>query len=207
MTDQSSASASLPTRDRTSSKVLVGLGNPGKEYENTRHNFGFMVIDELARRLGLSFEQEVCRSLVASSNRAIDLVKPLTYMNRSGYALRCLVERWSYDVSNILVIYDEIALPLGKLRLRTKGSPGGHRGMESVIENLRTAEVARLRVGVAPVDQPDLDQPDFDLAEFVLSDFGDNEMDTVKKEIDRAADACISWLDNGATQTMNQFNG
>lgn len=184
-------------------KLIVGLGNPGELYRETRHNFGFWVIDELARRIDVSLERIECQAFFAQTER-VDLAKPQTYMNRSGYSLRCLAERWSYDASNILVVYDEVSLPLGRLRVRAKGSPGGHRGMESVIENLRTAEVPRMRLGIAPIEA---ESEDNDLSEFVLGKFDDEELKVVEKEVQRAADACLSWLDHGVTEAMNRFNG
>ncbi|MYF03729.1 MAG: peptidyl-tRNA hydrolase, partial [Holophagales bacterium] len=130
-------------------RLVLGLGNPGGRYAGTRHNLGFRVVDELALRLGVRLGLDVCGALWASSDR-IDLATPQTYMNRSGYSARCLSERNGYAPGSILVVYDEVHLPLGRLRLRGKGSPGGHRGMESVIENLRTTAVPRLRLGIAP---------------------------------------------------------
>ena len=135
-------------------RLILGLGNPGEEYLDTRHNVGFRVVEELARRWAIPFDRLECNSLVGRSaarrGGSSLLVKPQTYMNRSGYAARCFAERHAIESAAVLVVYDEVNLPLGKLRLRRAGSPAGHRGLESVIENLRTAEVPRLRLGVAP---------------------------------------------------------
>lgn len=188
-----------------SRRLVVGLGNPGSKYATTRHNYGFWVVDELVRRGGGSF-QELCRAeLVRGSKTAggvvYDLAQPQTYMNRSGLAVRCLTQRFGYDPSQILVVYDEVALPLGTQRLRGQGSPAGHRGLESVLENLRTDEVPRLRLGIGGAE------PDQELADFVLSPFDSSELELVKKCIQWAADACESWLDHGLQHTMNRFNG
>jgi PTH1 family peptidyl-tRNA hydrolase len=132
------------------------------------------------------------------------LALPQTYMNRSGYAARCLAERHGFEPEDILVVYDEIYLPLGRLRLRRSGSPGGHRGMESVVENLRSDEVPRLRLGVAREDgaPPGGD----DLADFVLSPFAPDERPAVDDMVAKAADACLAWLDQGIEAAMNAFN-
>ena len=143
----------------------------------------------------------VCNSLLARADD-VDLALPQTYMNRSGYAARCLVDTYGYDTSGVLVVYDEVALPFGRLRFRTGGSPAGHRGIESVIESLRTDRVARLRVGIAP---PEDDTPQ-DLARFVLDDFTTAEEDALGELVGRAADACDCWLSEGPEVTMNRFN-
>src|SRR6185503_4967604 len=129
-------------------RLILGLGNPGERYRDTRHNAGFRVVEELARRWGLHLDRQECNAFVAQGEAL--LAMPQTYMNRSGWAARCLVETHGIDPLDVLVVYDEVALPLGRLRLRKSGSPGGHRGLESVIENLRTDQVPRLRLGIAP---------------------------------------------------------
>jgi len=185
-------------------RLVCGLGNPGAEYRLTRHNLGFRVVEELARRWGRSLEHEECGAKLALGGPA-DLAMPMTYMNRSGLAVRCLVTRYDYRVEDILVVYDEVSLPLGRLRLRPGGSPGGHRGMESIVENLRTEAVARLRLGIACV--PAEGAPRLDLVDFVLSPFSPEEQETVAEEIERAASACEVWLDQGTEVAMNRFNG
>lgn len=182
--------------------LIVGLGNPGDKYRLTRHNLGFRVLDELARRWGVGERRLECNALVGESKRAL-LSWPQTYMNRSGYAVRCLVERHGFEPEHILVIYDEVSLPLGKLRLRAGGGPGGHRGMESVIRNLQTDEIGRLRLGV----MPDREMNDDDLSDFVLARFAAEEVEIAEAMEKRAADACESWLDVGLETTMNRFNG
>lgn len=184
-------------------RLIVGLGNPGREYEDTRHNLGFRVVARLAERWKTSQAQLECNALVAEST-GILLVAPQTYMNRSGYAVRCLVERRELQPTDILVVYDDVNLPLGRLRLRPSGGPGGHRGMESIVQSLQTEEISRLRLGVAPEDS---DMTDEDLVDFVLSAFAADEAGTVQELIEKAADACESWLQEGNEATMNRFNG
>ena len=191
-------------------RLVLGLGNPGGRYADTRHNVGFRVVGELARRLGSRLRLEVCGALWASTDR-VDLAMPQTYMNRSGYSARCLSERNGYAPGNILVVYDEVHLPLGRLRLRGKGSPGGHRGMESVIENLRTTGVPRLRLGIAP-DAPGKTfaaavAGGEDLPDFVLAPFAAGEVETAEAMVRRAADCVLSWVDRGVGATMNEYNG
>jgi peptidyl-tRNA hydrolase, PTH1 family len=143
-----------------------------------------------------------CNSLVAAAGEAT-LALPQTYMNRSGYAARCLVERRGFAPEELLVVFDEVQLPLGRLRLRRSGSPGGHRGMESILQNLRTDQVPRLRVGVAGVDGP---PPGEDLADYVLAPFTAEERPAADEMVVRAADACEAWLAEGPEAAMDTFN-
>jgi PTH1 family peptidyl-tRNA hydrolase len=188
--------------------LVLGLGNPGAEYADTRHNVGFRVVEELARRRGLSLDRLECNARlgVAASGDLPELLlaQPQTYMNRSGYAARCLLETYQLEPAAVLVVYDEINLPLGKLRLRKAGSPAGHRGIESILENLRTDEVPRLRLGVAPEGGAPAGE---DWAGFVLGPFAPEEGEAVAAMIARAADACEAWLREGAEAAMNKFNG
>jgi PTH1 family peptidyl-tRNA hydrolase len=201
-------------------RLILGLGNPGEEYRDTRHNVGFRVVEELARRWRLAFDRLECNAMTAhvaniahvgsgegAEGGAADvlLAKPQTYMNRSGHAAHCFAERYELDPVNVLVIYDEVNLPLGKLRLRRAGSPAGHRGLESILESLRTAEVPRLRLGVAPVG--DSRPAGEDLVDFVLSPFAEGEREETEAMIRRAADAVEVWLQEGAEAAMMRFNG
>ncbi len=131
------------------------------------------------------------------------LAWPQTYMNRSGYAARCLAERHGLEAADLLVVYDEVALPLGRLRMRSRGGPGGHRGMESVIANLKTERVARLRLGIGA---PDGSQPGDDLSDYVLEPFRADEREVAEEMIERAADACLAWWRHGVEPAMNEFN-
>jgi len=189
--------------DTIGDRLIVGLGNPGDRYRNTRHNLGFEVIACLSRRWSASPARLECSALVARSGEIL-LVAPQTFMNRSGYAVRCLVQGEGATPAGLLVVYDDVNLPLGQLRLRPNGGPGGHRGMESIIQNLQTEEVPRLRLGVGTEDSESLGE---DLVEFVLSDFTSDEREVVEVLIERAADACESWLLVGNEATMNRFNG
>lgn len=199
MLDQPSNRASGSAFER---RAVIGLGNPGAAYQATRHNLGFRVIDALHGRLGGEVWRDECGAQVAVVEAA-DLVKPQTFMNRSGHAARCLAELHGYQPGRILVVYDDIALPLGTLRLRPAGGPGGHRGLASVIASLRTDQVPRLRLGIAPAGEPTA----ADLAEFVLRPFDQPEEAVVARLVSRAADACMAWLEHGTEATMNAFNG
>jgi PTH1 family peptidyl-tRNA hydrolase len=196
-----------------SSALVVGLGNPGEKYRDTRHNLGFEVALALSRAVGAGAEQDLCGALVASAaGEQLLIARPQTYMNRSGFALRCLVERFAIELDRVLVVYDDVSLPLGRLRLRPEGGPGGHRGMESVIENLRSSKVARLRLGILPnaldgepesgVEVP----PRGDLAEFVLAPFDASERTAVEDLVRRAAEAAQVWSSLGVAEAMNRFN-
>ncbi|MFL6291733.1 MAG: aminoacyl-tRNA hydrolase [Thermoanaerobaculia bacterium] len=184
-------------------RLILGLGNPGERYRDTRHNVGFLVVEELARRWSVRLDRRECNAFVGVEGQSTLLAQPQTYMNRSGWAARCLVETHGLDPAAVLVVYDEVALPLGKLRLRKSGSPGGHRGLESVIENLRTDQVPRLRLGIAPEEPPRGE----DLVEFVLAPFPPGEREAVEAMIARAADACEAWVREGAEAAMAKFNG
>ena len=193
-----------------STRLVLGLGNPGERYADTRHNLGFRVVEELARRLDVRLGLEVCGALWTAAG-PVDLATPQIYMNRSGYSARCLSERNGYAPENILVVYDEVHLPLGRLRLRGRGSPGGHRGMESIIENLRTTAVPRLRLGIGEdeAEQEDGRSTGMEagLTDFVLAPFAGGEAETAKRMVRRAADCVLSWVDRGVDITMNEYNG
>jgi PTH1 family peptidyl-tRNA hydrolase len=191
------------TVDSWERKTLVlGLGNPGPQYERTRHNRGREVVEELARRRGVALEEGPCQSRLAVDGEVV-LATPQTFMNRSGYAARCLVELYGLDPARMLVVFDDIALPLGALRLRTRGGPGGQKGMASVLECLRREEIARLRLGVAPLDGL---PADLDRVEFVLGRFAAGEEEAAREQIARAADACEIWIERGPAEAMNRFN-
>lgn len=183
--------------------LILGLGNPGDRYRETRHNLGFRVVAELARRRGLRFDRRECETLLAEDERCV-LGLPQTFMNRSGYAARCLFERHGFVPERLLVVYDEVHLPLGRLRLRPGGSPAGHRGLESLVENLRTDRLGRLRVGCGG---PDGAPSGEDLAEFILSPFAAEESAAAELAVERAAEACATVLAEGIEAAMNRFNG
>jgi PTH1 family peptidyl-tRNA hydrolase len=206
-------------------RLILGLGNPGDEYRATRHNAGFRVVEELARRWGARLDRLACNALTASveTPAPVLLAKPQTYMNRSGFAARCLVELHGLDPGAVLVVYDEINLPFGRLRLRRAGSPAGHRGMESILENLRTDQVPRLRLGIGVPDGASAGAGEGDgagaakgagageeagagLVDFVLSPFAPAEEEGVAEMVRRAADACEAWLREGIDAAMQRFN-
>jgi peptidyl-tRNA hydrolase, PTH1 family len=196
-------------------KLILGLGNPGETYRDTRHNVGFQVVEELARRWRVEVGRLECNALVGDVAVAAEdpatpadtggvwLAMPQTYMNRSGHAARCLVERHGFAPESVLVVYDEVNLPLGRLRLRKSGSPAGHRGLESILESLRTDQVPRLRLGIAGPAGPPAGEA---LPEFVLAPFAAEERETVGEMVRRAADACEAWVRDGADVAMNRFN-
>jgi PTH1 family peptidyl-tRNA hydrolase len=182
-------------------KLLVGLGNPGPQYRDTRHNVGFWVIDEIARRWQLGdWWRERDDVLFVKKAGGDALVKPLTFMNRSGYAVSRVRQFYQVEAADILVIFDEVALPLGRLRARRGGSEGGHNGLRSVIEQLGTNEVPRLRVGVGRGDERR------DLADHVLSTFDADEREAIQAATLRAADAAEMFLADGIERVMNTFN-
>ena len=182
-------------------KAIFGLGNPGPRYKGTRHNVGFEVVDELARRGGVAFESAPADALVAKwRDRDTLVAKPLTFMNLSGQAIGELVRYFKIEVGDVLVILDEVQLPLGKLRARARGSAGGHNGLKSVIEHLG-ADVSRLRIGVGRGDARR------DLADHVLAKFDRDEAAEVERMIARAADAAEAFVAGGIAPVMNEFNG
>ena len=184
--------------------LVTGLGNPGTQYSLNRHNAGYMLLDRLAERAGAKFERHLKRSAsctVACCGHETVLAKPLTYMNRSGGAVMELLDRFPVPLGCLLVVYDEVALPLGKMRLRRTGSAGGHRGMQSVLDILGTEEVPRLRIGVG------LDQPPEDYPEFVLSNFSKADLAVLDTVLDRGCEAVSAWVVEGIENTMAKFNG
>jgi PTH1 family peptidyl-tRNA hydrolase len=184
-------------------KLFVGLGNPGKEYEQTRHNVGFMVIDELAKRWNISFQATKFRGMMAStiiSGEKVALCKPLTYMNLSGECVRPLMDYYHIDINDLIVIYDDLDLPVGKIRLRMKGSAGGHNGIKSLIHHLGTQEFKRIRIGIG---RPANGQK---VTDYVLGRFAEEESDVVMEAILRSADACEKAVTASFLQVMNEFN-
>ena len=186
-------------------KLVVGLGNPGREYEETRHNAGFLVLDYLAREEGLTFTRSKFQALLARGSIAgtdVLLVKPLTYMNLSGLAVAGLLRWYKLDSRHdLLVVSDDLDLPLGRLRVRMRGSHGGQRGLLSIINELGSAEFTRLRLGIGRPGESE------DAKEHVLSTFDPQEEPMLDEVILAAADAVRTWLSQGPIETMNRFNG
>ncbi|NAP00967.1 aminoacyl-tRNA hydrolase [Halomonas sp. MG34] len=184
-------------------KCIVGLGNPGKKYKDTRHNAGFMVIDELLRRHGWSLNKykfNADYALETLNGNKMLLVEPQTYMNLSGDAIRPLLDYYSIDVEDVLIIYDDLDLPPGKIRLRQKGGHGGHNGIRSTISHLGTKEFKRIRIGVGRPTTP------VPVVDYVLGQFHKAEQIDVQQSIEKAADACELWLDKPFLEVMNDYN-
>ncbi len=184
-------------------QLLVGLGNPGSHYDGTRHNLGFAVVDRIADETSSSWQRFSRRSHVAEAQFAgkpVLLVKPQSYMNRSGGAVAELVHQRQVATSDVLVFIDDIALPLGSLRIRPRGGDGGHLGLASILKALGGEEVPRIRLGIRPEVEPD------DLAEFVLEPFRTEEKKTVVEVVNRAVAASHMILIEGMAKAMSVFN-
>ena len=184
-------------------KLIVGLGNPGKEYERTRHNSGFMAIDRLADKCGASITTSKWNALVATTRiegQAVLLMKPLTYMNLSGQAVVQAVNYYKIDPSDIIVIHDDMDIPVGSLRIRKNGSAGGQKGMKNIMDILGTKEIARIRVGVGH-DQKGKTVPDF-----VLSPVAKADQDKFDIALNGASDAAYAWVFETMDIVMNKYN-
>jgi PTH1 family peptidyl-tRNA hydrolase len=184
--------------------LIVGLGNPGSEYEWTRHNVGFMLIDKLAADVGVTVKRRECRSLVGSGvieGERLKLVRPQTFMNLSGEAVACLVAKGEPGEvgKSLIVISDDLALPFGTIRLRARGSAGGHNGLKSIIAALGTSEFMRLRIGIQP------DHPVSEAKKFVLDEFAPAERRALKEILDRSADAVRTVLREGIVKAMSLY--
>ena len=191
-------------------KLIVGLGNLGRHYVNNRHNVGFKCVDLFARQHGISLAQRVARSKVGTGKVAgtkVVLAKPQTFMNSSGEAVSALVRRYKLSSQDILVIYDDLDLPLGKIRIRERGSSGGHNGLKSIIFHLGTQDFPRIRVGIAQPEGSDSSTTSkVDAIEHVLSDFTDAEK-TVMREVYLKVAAAIEYiLREGIAAAMNKYN-
>jgi PTH1 family peptidyl-tRNA hydrolase len=185
--------------------LVVGLGNPGAEYEWSRHNLGFMLIDKLSADSGLDKFRRECQSVVGRGEiegRAVKLVKPQTYMNLSGEAVACLVHKHklAHPGENLIVISDDLALPFGKIRIRARGSAGGHNGLKSIIGSLGTNEFTRLRIGIQP------EHPINDSRSFVLDRYPKAARAEVEKILDKSAEALHAILRDGVLKAMTEYN-
>ena len=185
--------------------LIVGLGNPGKEYEWSRHNLGFMLIDKLAHEEGIIVGRRECSSLVGRGEiegKRTKLVKPQTFMNLSGHAVACLLAKIESDspIEQLVVISDDLALPLGTIRIRQRGSAGGHNGLKSIIASIGTNEFVRLRIGIQP------EHPISDAKRFVLDSFARSERSVVEETIEQSAKAIRTIIRDGALRAMSEFN-
>jgi PTH1 family peptidyl-tRNA hydrolase len=188
--------------DETAIRLIAGLGNPGPEYAATRHNIGFMVVDQLAAQFGSTWEKSVPQAredAISAKCGAVLLMKPLSFMNRSGYSVFAVAQFYKIQPQEILVVLDDFSLALGRLRLRVRGGPGGHNGLESVIAQFGTEEIPRLRIGIGTA-------PREGSVDYVLGRFFDEEKPIVRSTIDRAVEALKCVIDNGLVSAMNTFN-
>lgn len=183
-------------------KLIVGLGNPGREYEGTRHNCGFMVIDKLAEKLNVSVDQNKFKGLYVKfkyHGEDVILLKPQTYMNLSGESVSTLMQFFKIEIEDLLVIYDDLDMPVGKLRLRKTGSAGGHNGIKNIIAHLNSQDFKRIRVGI--------DRHKYmKVVDYVLSRFTKEETDAISQGIENAVNAVIDYLDHGFDYIMNRYN-
>ena len=190
-------------------KLIVGLGNPGSRYEKTKHNIGFRIVDAIYDKIQSEDKQtpstakvnSIYNSLIVQTkwqNSDVILAKPMTYMNNSGVAVAPLVSRFDIHTQDIVVIYDDVHLPLGVLRIRKKGSDGGQKGMQSIIQRLGTTEIPRLRIGIG--------EPVGDIVDYVLTEFSDEEESEMEQTVARAVDAIETLLKNDIQAAMNSFN-
>lgn len=185
-------------------KLIVGLGNPGIEYQFTPHNIGFLAVDRIAEQCGVTIDNRHCKALTGRSrlgNEEVLLAKPETYMNLSGMSVLELARKYEADAKkDLIVIYDELDLPLGMIRVRQRGSSAGHNGMQSIINALQTEEIARIRIGVAP------DDPRKGGAKYILSPFRKSQLVAVDEALDVTAQAVNVIINEGIATAMNRFN-
>lgn len=184
-------------------KLIVGLGNPGKQYDKTRHNIGFEVIDVLSDRLNIPLNQAKLKGVFGAgyvNGEKVFLLKPLTYMNLSGESIRAVMDYFEINDDELVVIYDDLDLPVGKIRLRQKGSAGGHNGIKSTIAHLGTQEFNRIRVGI---DRP---PSGMKVPDYVLGRFTKEEQAVMDETVKKCAEACEEWVRKPFLQVMNDFN-
>lgn len=182
--------------------LIVGLGNPGSQYEDTRHNIGFKVIDNISKEYNIEINRQKFKGMCGEgfiNGEKVILLKPTTYMNLSGESIREAIDFYKLSNEDILVIYDDISLDVGRLRIRDKGSAGGHNGIKSIIAHLGTDIFPRIKVGVG--------QPNVDLVHYVLGKFSKEEMEVLSESIDASTKAAVEILSNDVKTAMNKFNG
>lgn len=183
-------------------KLIVGLGNPGREYKDTRHNYGFKVVDAFADAIGVDFNKEDFDGVYAKfkvDDEDVILFKPLTYMNLSGTAVQKIVHFFKIDVDDIVVVFDDLAIKPGEIRLRLEGSSGGQKGMQNIIDNLGTQNIKRIRIGTG--------EPTFDTIDYVLGKPTKNELPLLEKAVDRAVGALKEYLNHDFQNAMSKYNG
>ncbi|MEW6286199.1 MAG: aminoacyl-tRNA hydrolase [Chloroflexota bacterium] len=184
--------------------LIVGLGNPGREYKDNRHNVGFMLIDRIAVRLnakGMKLQSKAIVMTAQHNDRKLILAKPQTYMNLSGQSVQGLVHFYKIPLNRVMILSDDLDLPFGTIRIRASGGPGGQRGLNDILEKLGTKDVPRLRIGIGrPPGR-------MDPAAYVLQDFSRDEMNELSLILDRGADAVLAFVTHGLNKAMNDFNG
>ena len=180
-------------------KLIVGLGNVGEKYCFTRHNAGFMVLDKLAFDKGFSFREENKLKCFLAKSGDIIYIKPTTFMNLSGEAVRAVMDYYKIDVKDLLIVYDDIALDLGRMRFRANGSDGGHNGIKSIIKHVGTKEFDRLKIGIGP-------QPNIPSENYVLQNFPKEQLEELKEVLKKADEAIEFYLENGIQKAQNKFN-
>lgn len=184
-------------------KCIIGLGNPGKKYEKTRHNIGFQVIDELAHRHHLSLTKSKFKcdyEIYNNGTTSVIFVKPQTFMNLSGEGIQPLIHFFKINLEDILVIYDDLDLPTGKIRLREKGGHGGHNGIRSIIQHVGSKDFKKVRLGIGrPTNS-------VSIVDYVLQPFSKGEIEDVEQMIQKAADACDMWIEKPYNEVMNAYN-
>jgi PTH1 family peptidyl-tRNA hydrolase len=188
--------------------LIVGLGNPGPEFAGTRHNVGWMCVERLARRVGVAFDRYQFRAQLArweAGGTKVLLAKPLTFMNHSGEAVGPLVKFYKVPLERLMVVYDDLDLPPGRIRIRPKGSAGGHHGMESIIQRLGSSDFPRLRIGIGRPAGSGAYDPEV-VARYVLSPFSAGEWPLIDAALDRAVEALTVWVGEGIEAAMNRFN-
>jgi PTH1 family peptidyl-tRNA hydrolase len=184
-------------------KIIAGLGNPGPDYENTRHNVGWMAVDAFAKKFRIDINKHEKNAMTGTGRVAggsVMVAKPLTYMNLSGDAVKSLVNAYAESLDDLIVVYDDIDLPLGKLRIRPGGSAGTHNGMRSIVSSLGSEKFARLRIGIGGVDSSGR------LRDYVLGEFTPDETPAVQKAIERSVDALLLFVRGDLKRAMSEFN-
>lgn len=187
-------------------KIVIGLGNPGSKYEFTRHNIGFRIVDSLARDMGIEFNKVksyyslISRGMI--NNHKVMLVKPQTFMNLSGRAVNRVVSYYKIPLQDLLIVYDDLNLELGQVRIRKKGSSGGHKGIESIMQYLNSEDIPRLRIGIG---NPSVNY-NFDCVSYVLSNFNNDEEDKIEKVIQLSTKAVKTIIEYGFEKAMRKYN-
>jgi len=190
-------------------KLIVGLGNPGQAYANNRHNLGFICLNHFARTQGIRFDKKQGQARTGSGEVAgskVVLAKPQTYMNLSGQSVSRLVKKFNIDLGDLLVIHDDLDLPLGKIRIRRGGSAGGHKGINSIISELETQDFSRLKIGVGHPAVSSTEISEADIISYVLNDFTPEETVVVTQAVPRVSEVILCLLTEGLTAAMNKYN-